>query len=429
MKPWFARAVIAHTALSCVAAYAFSPDAKELCKTPLSPQRMVAKLFDDKGISDWQLDTNGALITPDERTRALTIGNYCVGRPCAEKGQEKLTAATAELEQFLKRIRSGNDPNYHLTKSVPVPDLVDEYLLARQFDVVCTPAGSDSASTNPPGDSSKEKTFADRLAIRGTVTDLVPSFVSYKSLSSASFSADRDSIADKSKYAISGAVGYLLDPLPLRSLDTHIDVTPYLAVNLKKTVSTPAATGNTNVQGIGLLFDTLIKAGFHHEFKLAPQIVRDFEDKSNTALAVLTYLPEPSWPTIGAPFDVGNLLSVEFRPSISYTFGDVLTKNGSTSLGATGHFDRYGGELDVRLYGWPNSVLEPFTLAWSGVRLQTSGEAGYDVLRNSMTSLRSSLGKPTARPTGSISLKYTTGRDLSSLQPVRELVLGLGVKY
>jgi hypothetical protein len=427
------RIVIAAWCAAAGAVSAFSPDTKELCKSSgvIDPARLIAKLFDDEGLSDWQLDTDGKDVTPQIRALAITNGDFCKGRACAEKGQAKLRAATSDLEQFLKRVKKGDAPHYSAVPPLAGANEVKDYLVEGKFAVVCTVAQGDQPPTPPttPGLAAKELTFMQRLGVRGTVNDLLPSAASYKSLSSATFSADRDSISAKNKYGVSGVVGFALDRLPLRAIGGYADPTLFLISAVKKTVSTPAASGNVNVEGAGILFNTLFRAGFPHNLKIAPQVIRDFQDKSNTALVNVTYTPEPACPYIGGDTNVAKLFYAKIAPTLNYTYGNVLTNAGSTSLAVTGRFDRFGPGLDVRLFGEENTMLEPLAIIWSTQWLHTSGEVGVDSLRYSQTSVSYSLGKPTDKPTGSITLKYTTGRDLNTLQPLRDLVLGLGFKY
>ncbi len=65
----------------------------------------------------------------------------------------------------------------------------------------------------------------------------------------------------------------------------------------------------------------------------------------------------------------------------------------------------------------------------SATYLKLSGEGDVDSLRYSVSSISYALGSPTARPTGAITLKYSTGRNPTTMELVRDLTLGLGFKY
>jgi hypothetical protein len=411
----------------------FSPDAKVVCddlaassSAKVDARKLISKLFDEEQLSDWLLDSTGATVIDHTlRVKALTTSDFCKASPCGKNGQQKIDGARSDLETFLEHARLGRNAVYSPDRDpgppAKYPDEVGDYLVGNKYALVCHEADQ---PVIPP----IAKSPIERIAIRGSINDLSVSPIPYKALSSATFGAEKDSIADKNKYSITGAAGYMLDRVEFASTG-HMDIVPFLDSTLKKTVPTPS-TGNTNVLSGGVFLDLLFRAGIYHELKIAPQVVRDFEDKSNTALIAATYVPMPNIHGISAPQRLGTDIEMFLQPSISLMYGDVLTQVPSTGLATSGNFHRIGPGVDVRIYGTaPGSFLEQITLSVSAVYLYTSGEAGFDRLRNSQTAISYALGKSTDRPSASITLKYSTGRDLVTLQQLRDLNLSIGFKY
>ncbi len=463
MKVLRTFAVVATTTFATIATAAglFSPDTKDVCdKTTqrLDPRQTVMKLLDADGISDWTIDTKGN-IEFAQRVRAIVDGTFCMDpkHNCAPDNNDntqrmvasvKLTSAGDDLKHFLRRVAKGEEPHYRLvTGSDSEQAEIVRGFVYTTFTASGLAVDETGIDATPPPKLNPfaatcvtDQTVAtlakhqdtDTWApmVRGSLEDLLNSgFAKYESLSSATFGADRDAVANKNKYNIAAYVGMLA------YRDLSWEIVPYLGWNLKKTVASTPQSGNSNAGSLGVAFDYYFTTGvMGHTVRLVPQYVRDFEDKSKTEAATVAYIPTLSARDYPNLFLVPAQLfkwpwNLQFVPSLNVTVGHVVSDVPNTTLTATGSFHNYGPGIVVRLFGIKGTAAEPWSLSTNATYLWLSGEGNASNLHYSQSQIAYSLGPNTAHPVASVSLKYTTGRDPVTFQNVRELIFAFGFKY
>jgi hypothetical protein len=402
------------------------PDMSKVCvqaadgKRYVDPNRYVAKALADEGVTDFALDLTGGDVTKQTRLEAVRRSNYCGLHKdlCTEDTQPKLTKVRDATRRFL-RFAAANPPLPHYsvaengTGASPIESFLDG-----SMRVACV----GTMSPNSPTDFGL-------LALRSKAEDLLVPTSKLKTLTPAVIGFDHNAIAKTDTYSATAVLGV---QLPFKNWDNGYWVRSYvyLKYNLKSVNATPTPAGNINNLSAGLLLGVFVP---YNEFRAYPEFTKSLYDGSEVFNATLTDYLEPPIPGIYKYAQLRDAVSILLQPVVTISYFDVASAGSNAALATTPDYFRAGPGAELSLSGNPGTLLQQFSLNASYRYLHGFSGPQRD-LENFVGSISyapfaniSGLSDPGSNFT--ITLKYVSGRDLTSLSRQDDLTIGLGYKF
>ena len=401
----------------------------------LDPKRVVAKLLDDQKITGWMIDNTGA-ITPQEQIDAVYLRNFCASTGhCEETAKESLEIARIALRHFLDGARDRVDPKFQLmlrpgetASSDSTTDFIEGRYVSTCAAATLPPPPAAQNPTSQPAATGPSAGPLDKFVVRDKVGNLAYATDSseFKGVGPATIGYNSNGVSHTNTFTSSGVIGYQASRIYYADPGSYTDFIPYIGTNIKKVNSTPPPkSGNLDALSGGILTDTLFPLFIYHELKFYPQVVRNYQDRSETLSGTITYIPEPAVPVLGSVYDIGHLVFIKGQPSFNLAYEHVAAAGENETLRAIGNYTAFGPGVDVYLYGFPSSLLQKFGFNAS-YRFFHNTQSGL----NSISNFQSSLSYyPFGQQNFSFTFKYVVGKDLSTLVSQKDYTLGIGIKF
>ena len=381
------------------------------------------------------IDATGGTITALVRARAIAEHDFCdaADSHCDKKGKDKLLTAGNHLRQFLEHALTppGHDLRFEIHSSGQGgPNLVPEFMLTHHYVGTC------KAAAKPAGTSDTSKGSAalqPGFLLRSQIDDLRfdRNAAAYKGLDAAKLGYDDDQVAGTTKYSAQLALGFRVTRIPSEGVSDYVDLIPFLSYSEKRTSSNPPPKKpGTNLESAGFLFDVHTSLAGGNSVLLYPKYAKSRQDGSEVASLNVHWNPQMEWIQWQIPQVHGQLFYWQFEPDINLGESHVTKRGTNPDFVNHNGFFRYGPEANLRLFGYPGSVLEKLSFS-AGYRFFGATNGPVNSLKNLQISLSysPSLGDSDSAPKASFSLTFSQGQDLDTLSSLHELILGIGLKY
>ncbi len=429
-------AALAIVAASHTAALsAFNPKPSQVCPIgeptsirPMSPGHVLWRVLTNNGLSAIDLG-----IPNNDKAAAkalLNPGNHCASYKCGEDVEENLHNAYEELRVFWNA--NAHEPGIgDKFRTGPAPTDTPKTVLTAFFDgkikAVCLAEKAPDQVQTPIGDAPRRRLEfrvrkdASSLHVRQSQEE------AFDNVERASFAFTRDYRAATSSYNFDGVVGLATGRVQLdRTSQASFELIPYVGFTRQYVSGDPDAPNVKNITA-GLISHWIIPiSGYLQQLDVYPQIVHSHRLNANilTGNVVLT----PDIPIFGMgrphPLYLGAPVSVQFKPQAKFVYGHVLSDGGDMTLRASKDFSRFGPRLSAILLG-EAGVFRGWSLRANYEYLKVLQGSDYAYPRFDTTLAFTMPGQKY----WALELTYIDGRNLDTLERVRQLTLGLGFKY